>query len=165
MTLTQYLLRHPIHAIFTAMIFGLFLFFPVLFLFLLLPVVLIPSIRRKVFGDEEDNLASTTTKKGNSTSTLHPNAKRMTTTQYHSYLKSPEWKALVSKVKARDKVCQLTGSRDNLEVHHITYDRLGNEDLSDLVLLSRDAHQSVHDYYGSYSRENTYPINNLRNKL
>jgi hypothetical protein len=164
MTLTQYILRHPIYALFAAMIFGLFLFFPFLFLLLLVPDIY--KIIKGIFSGK-DNLEEVfgEKKEDKPTSVLAPNAKRMTTAEYHSYLKSPEWKALVSKVKARDKVCQLTASTDNLEVHHITYDRLGNEDLSDLVLLSRDAHQSVHDYYGSYSRENTYPINNLRNKL
>jgi hypothetical protein len=164
MTIPQLMMKHPFQTLLVLAGFMVLLFLPVVFVSLLLLGALIPSIRHKVFGNEEDNLASTT-KKGNSTSTLRPNAKRMTTAEYHSYLKSPEWKALVSKVKARDKVCQLTGATTQLEVHHITYDRLGNEDLSDLVLLSRDAHQSVHDYYGSYSRENTYPINNLRNKL
>lgn len=98
-------------------------------------------------------------------STLHPNEiqpirgnRLMSSTERNAYLLSPQWKALRKLVIARDKCCQLTGATDDLEVHHVTYDNLGNEYLDDLVLLSRKAHQFVHDYYGSYDRYNTYPI-------
>ena len=82
----------------------------------------------------------------------------MTTAERNAYLLSPQWKALRKLVIERDKCCQLTGDVTYLEVHHIHYDNLGNEYLDDLVLLSRRAHQFVHDYYGSYDRYNTYPI-------
>lgn len=82
----------------------------------------------------------------------------MSTAKRNAYLASPKWKALRQQVIQRDKVCQLSGTTTNLEVHHITYDNLGNEYLEDLVLLSRKAHQFTHDYYGSYDRNNTYPI-------
>ena len=82
----------------------------------------------------------------------------MSSTERNTYLLSPQWKALRKLVIARDKCCRLTGDVTDLEVHHITYDNLGNEYLEDLVLLSRRAHQFVHDYYGSYDRYNTYPI-------
>ena len=86
----------------------------------------------------------------------------MSTSERNAYLLSPQWKALRKLVIERDVVCQLTGDTTNLEVHHITYDNLGNEYLEDLVLLSRRAHQFVHDYYDSYSRNNTYPIEPLK---
>ena len=82
----------------------------------------------------------------------------MSATERTAYLLSPQWKALRKLVIARDKCCQLTGDITDLEVHHITYDNLSNEYLEDLVLLSRKAHQFVHNYYGSYDRNNTYPI-------
>ena len=82
----------------------------------------------------------------------------MSTAERNAYLQSPKWKALRQQVIERDKFCQLSGATTNLEVHHITYDNLGNEYLEDLVLLSRKAHQFTHDYYGSYDRNNTYPI-------
>ena len=86
----------------------------------------------------------------------------MSSTERNAYLLSPKWKALRKQVMERDVVCQLTGDTTNLEVHHIIYDNLGNEYLEDLVLLSRRAHQFVHDYYGSYDRNNTYPIEPLK---
>ena len=86
----------------------------------------------------------------------------MSTAERNAYLLSPKWKALRKLVIERDVVCQLTGDTINLEVHHVTYDNLGNEYLEDLVLLSRRAHQFVHDYYGSYDRNNTYPIEPLK---
>ena len=161
MTIPQWIMKHPFQALLVLAGFMVFLFLPVVFVSLLLLGALIPSIRHKIFGNEEDNLASTT-KRTKPSSTLYPNSRRMDTAEYHSYLQSPEWKSKVSLIKQRDKVCQLTGATTQLEVHHITYDRLGNEDLSDLVLLSRSAHQFVHDYYGSYRRSNTYPIDNLK---
>ena len=82
----------------------------------------------------------------------------MSSVERNTYLQSPKWKALRQQVIERDKYCQLSGATTNLEVHHITYDNLGNEYLEDLVLLSRKAHQFTHDYYGSYDRNNAYPI-------
>ena len=149
-------LKNPFYAIIAVIILATFLFFPILLVLLFfIGWVYETFIKKK----EPTVIQPTRTTPSNYSS---PNLDRWTTTRYHAYLYSSQWKSLVSKVKARDRVCQLTGATTNLEVHHITYDRLGNEDLSDLVLLSREAHQLVHDYYGSYSRDNTYPIEPLK---
>jgi predicted metallopeptidase len=75
-----------------------------------------------------------------------------------AYLQSPEWKEKVAQVKARDGYkCVVTGATTQLEVHHITYERLGNEDLSDLVTVTREVHQRIHDKLG-YSRNTIYPV-------
>jgi hypothetical protein len=75
-----------------------------------------------------------------------------------AYLQSPEWKEKVAQVKARDGYkCVVTGVTTQLEVHHITYERLGNEDLSDLVTVTRKVHQKIHDNLG-YDRNTIYPI-------
>lgn len=75
------------------------------------------------------------------------------------YLKSPEWKALKSKVLNRDNyTCQSCNSNGiPLEVHHITYQTFGNENLSDLVSLCRNCHQSIHDKHG-YDYNKLYPL-------
>jgi 5-methylcytosine-specific restriction endonuclease McrA len=159
MSIKEFILQHPFYAILTAIGFAVFLFFPLI----LLVIVAIGW----VYSHYSDSDKPTTTKPSRTTPSTYssPNLDRWTTERYHTYLKSPEWKNKVYLIKQRDQVCQLTGSSDNLEVHHITYDRLGSEDLTDLVLLSRSAHQFVHDYYGSYSRNNTYPIENLKGMI
>jgi 5-methylcytosine-specific restriction endonuclease McrA len=75
-----------------------------------------------------------------------------------AYLQSLQWKALVAQVKARDGYkCVVTGVTTQLEVHHITYARLGDEDLSDLVTVTRKVHQNIHDKLG-YNRNTLYPV-------
>ena len=76
----------------------------------------------------------------------------------HQYLQSPEWKALKqAKLWRAGNKCQLCKSTTNLHLHHLTYDRLGNELLTDLVLLCSVCHQAQHDHYG-YSRLTDYSI-------
>lgn len=74
-----------------------------------------------------------------------------------SYLASPEWKKIVQQIHTRDRVCQVCNCTDQLEVHHITYERFMHEELSDLVLLCRDCHQAVHNKYG-YDYHDKFPI-------
>jgi transposase-like protein len=78
------------------------------------------------------------------------------------YLKSPSWGILKVLVKNRDRFkCKVCGSTHQLDVHHITYDRLGKEELPDLVLLCRVHHQQIHDLLG-YDRTTTFDISTLR---
>ena len=65
---------------------------------------------------------------------------------YYEYMNSPEWKAKREERLKHDKYqCQLCHTAKNLVVHHVTYDRLGHEDLSDLVTLCKKCHESVHE--------------------
>jgi 5-methylcytosine-specific restriction endonuclease McrA len=73
------------------------------------------------------------------------------------YLKSQKWKKMKKFIHFRDGVCQLCGSDKNLEVHHITYDRLGDENPDDLILLCRTCHQDIHDALG-YDRNKRYNL-------
>lgn len=64
---------------------------------------------------------------------------------YDQYLKSADWQRKKLDVKARDSdKCRACGATENLEVHHLTYERLGNERLEDLVLLCKEDHNAVH---------------------
>ena len=66
--------------------------------------------------------------------------------KYYDYIKSDEWKAKRLEAQKRDGYqCQMCGTAMNLIVHHITYDRLGNEDLADLVTLCKNCHKRVHE--------------------
>lgn len=61
------------------------------------------------------------------------------------YLRSRHWRTL-----RREKIadvgykCQRCKTRERLDVHHLTYSRLGHERLSDLKVLCRACHQKEH---------------------
>lgn len=76
----------------------------------------------------------------------HPNTENMTKETYREYLKSPYWKRTRKKALQRASYrCQICSSKDEiLDVHHNSYDRLGAEDPSDLIVLCRPCHSKVH---------------------
>ena len=66
---------------------------------------------------------------------------------YAEYLKSAGWqfKRRRALILGRHK-CRVCGATDTqLDVHHNTYERLGNEDDADLVVLCHNCHQLFHD--------------------
>lgn len=68
---------------------------------------------------------------------------------YQNYMKSQEWR---NKAKERleidDYQCVLCGCNGDLEVHHITYKRLGSENVyQDLVSVCPRCHVLLHNYY------------------
>jgi len=65
---------------------------------------------------------------------------------YYEYLKSDKWKRKRDKVMLRDKnVCQACLTREATDVHHLTYERIYNEPLFDLVAICRPCHEKIHD--------------------
>ena len=74
------------------------------------------------------------------------------------YMKSLEWQMMRKKILKRDKyTCQGCGDKTKLEVHHITYKRVGKEDTSDLVSVCRFCHQAIHNKYG-YDYSSIFPL-------
>ena len=68
--------------------------------------------------------------------------------EYDRYLKFDEgWKKRKNERKALDGFkCAFCKSDENLDVHHLTYDRKGHEDvLHDLVTLCHDCHMKLHE--------------------
>lgn len=67
---------------------------------------------------------------------------------YHTFLKTPYWKAIAEKVKSRAKYkCELCYSSNNLVTHHKTYKRHGYEHLywrEDLICLCDKCHEKFH---------------------
>lgn len=60
---------------------------------------------------------------------------------YAEYLRSEHWRKVRNKALVRDGFrCAACGTNRNLEVHHLTYARLGNEDDLDLITLCRQHH-------------------------
>jgi len=68
------------------------------------------------------------------------------------YLFSPEWqRTRENALLAAGHECQKCGARGRgvtLDVHHLTYERLGDELPADLIVLCRGCHQTEH-YEGS----------------
>src|SRR4051812_39820826 len=65
--------------------------------------------------------------------------------EYLDYLKSNHWKSLSRACRERDgHQCVWCGSTETLDVHHITYERFGNERPEDLVTICRDCHKTRH---------------------
>lgn len=66
---------------------------------------------------------------------------------YHEYIRSPEWRARAGKAKERAcGRCQTCNARGQLDAHHRTYERLGNEHDNDLIVLCRTCHQIFHEH-------------------
>ena len=96
---------------------------------------------------------------------------------YDEYIKSNLWRK--RRYSALERVgfrCELCGEVDSLEVHHKTYERLGNEDPGDLVVLCKIHHWKAHHWVDrrdvvarvtNKSKECSYVvgINRKKNKL
>ena len=66
---------------------------------------------------------------------------------YDRYIHSAGWRRKAGQRLEMDgHVCQVCG-REAIEVHHLTYDRFGNEEMSDLVSLCRKCHNKAEELY------------------
>ena len=76
------------------------------------------------------------------------------TEEYKRYMRSREWNATrQQRLDIDEHCCAMCGRpeakcRNGLQVHHITYQRLGHEDIyNDLVSLCAGCHKKIHSYY------------------
>lgn len=66
---------------------------------------------------------------------------------YDRYIHSAAWRNTAGQRLDLDgHVCQVCGG-DATEVHHLTYDRFGHEDMNDLVSLCRQCHEEAEELY------------------
>lgn len=68
---------------------------------------------------------------------------------YNDYIKSKEWLIKRTEVMAnpyygRPKECFVCSGNEQLVVHQLTYDRIGNENDDDLMILCNKCHNFVH---------------------
>ena len=64
---------------------------------------------------------------------------------YKDYLDSDEWKKLRTRVRRRARGwCERCKVGPRADIHHLTYERLGNERLDDLVAVCRECHEYLH---------------------
>ena len=62
---------------------------------------------------------------------------------YEDYMASKEWDAKRKRILKRDCGCRVCNHQHELQVHHRTYDRVGDEDMMDLTVLCRECHKTV----------------------
>lgn len=68
-----------------------------------------------------------------------------TRSQYGDYLQTSHWRERRQRaLKKALYACQVCKDLERLEVHHNTYERLGGELDSDLLVLCRDCHELFH---------------------
>ena len=65
---------------------------------------------------------------------------------YGTYLRSVHWQTMRRLAHDRAQgTCELCGRGGQLDVHHKTYERIGEERLDDLIVLCRSCHSKFHD--------------------
>lgn len=66
--------------------------------------------------------------------------------KYQAYIASDAWRQKSEAARRRaDHRCSVCGAEGNLETHHLTYERLGNERPEDLTVLCRACHSLEHE--------------------
>lgn len=67
---------------------------------------------------------------------------------YQEYIKSHWWAALRKRIfKKRGRKCEVCGATKRLQLHHLTYERMGRERESDLKILCRHCHELTHELH------------------
>ncbi len=65
--------------------------------------------------------------------------------EYEAYLRSQEWMAIRASVFERcGGVCEICKEAPAEEAHHLTYERIGRENLSDLMGVCKPCHELIH---------------------
>ena len=67
--------------------------------------------------------------------------------EYERYIHSPDWRRKADeRLELDGHCCQVCGKAAS-DVHHLTYDRFGHEDMGDLVSLCRKCHEKAEELY------------------
>ena len=65
---------------------------------------------------------------------------------YREYMQSKAWKSKrLAAIKYHGSKCAVCGSQRSLQVHHLTYERLGHERMTDLEVLCKGCHGLEHE--------------------
>lgn len=82
---------------------------------------------------------------------------------YDEYLKSKHWKNLRTRLIGDNRICAICKQHKSaIQLHHLNYDRLGNESDSDLIPLCTRCHKKMHTK-NSFSADDIYDIAFRRN--
>jgi len=60
------------------------------------------------------------------------------------YLKSEHWQNKREEKLQHNPVCEMCGKKKGLQIHHLNYDNLENENISDLMTLCSKCHREAH---------------------
>lgn len=63
---------------------------------------------------------------------------------YSEYLQSEHWLETREQKLQQVSLCEGCGKSRGLEVHHLTYERVGKEEMSDLQVLCATCHRRTH---------------------
>lgn len=64
---------------------------------------------------------------------------------YKEYLNSEEWEAKRQDVfRYKGRRCLICGKAKKVQVHHLTYERFGHEDIDDLAPVCERCHKLIH---------------------
>lgn len=70
---------------------------------------------------------------------------RVIGTAYAQYINGPDWQTKrLERLQHDNHRCSRCQSTETLQVHHVTYERLGRERLTDLLTLCDPCHRSEH---------------------
>jgi len=79
-------------------------------------------------------------------------ASEVVTASYNQYIQSPKWeRKRQQRLDLAGDRCELCNRSSNLHVHHRTYERFGEERISDLIVLCRTCHDAFHDRLALHS--------------
>jgi len=94
--------------------------------------------------------------------TLSERLIRLGYSDYQSYLRSEHWSQKKRQYLSSNspKYCLICGN-SQYDLHHLTYERLGNELISDLFPLCRRCHRILHDY----TKKKRCGLNNMQHIL
>jgi len=70
---------------------------------------------------------------------------RLASPYYQRYIKSIKWKSKAERWKLETGKCERCGGTDRLEVHHLHYRTLANEQRADVQVLCRSCHADIHE--------------------
>jgi 5-methylcytosine-specific restriction endonuclease McrA len=76
--------------------------------------------------------------------------------EYSKYLKSKEWLSIRLDILTIRPKCERCGSKKSLEVHHLTYKRIFNEEPEDLEVLCKGCHYKEHE--SEIRKKNKKPV-------
>lgn len=82
-------------------------------------------------------------------------------TSPREYYGSKHWRLVASKNKRKRAECTICDIKKPLELHHLTYSRLGCEGAPDLVWTCRDCYELIH----AYANEHKMSIHNATNSI
>lgn len=85
------------------------------------------------------------------------------TQEYTDYLLSDAWKEKrKEKLIHGGKRCEVCGTKKRLQIHHLTYERIFQERMDDLMILCRKHHEAVEGLYQSSKLRKLGPVAELR---